>query len=81
MGEAKLPTYFIKNARKMESEHLIRHFNIHLQQEVESSDWLPAGEVTIGFTAGASCPNNLIEDAIRRLFELRGLSADEIVGS
>ncbi len=81
MGEAKLPTYFIKNARKMESEHLIRHFNIHLQKEVESRDWLPSGEVTIGITAGASCPNNLIEDAIRRLFELRGLSADEIVGS
>jgi 4-hydroxy-3-methylbut-2-enyl diphosphate reductase len=79
MGEAKLPTYFIKNARKMESGKLIRHFNIHQQQEVESVNWLPAGEVTVGITAGASCPNNLIEDAIRRLFELRGLSADELV--
>jgi 4-hydroxy-3-methylbut-2-enyl diphosphate reductase len=79
MGEAKLPTYFIKNARKMESARLIRHFNIHLQQEVESTDWLPGGDVTVGITAGASCPNNLIEDAIRRLFELRGLSADALV--
>ncbi|MCU0772667.1 MAG: 4-hydroxy-3-methylbut-2-enyl diphosphate reductase [Verrucomicrobia bacterium] len=79
MGEAKLPTYFIKNARKMESEHLIRHYNLHRQEEVESRDWLPNGEVTIGITAGASCPNNLIEDTIRRLFEFRGLLADDVV--
>jgi len=81
MGEAKLPTYFIKNARKMESETVIRHFNLHQHEEVVSHYWLPEGEVTIGITAGASCPNNLIEDAIRRLFELRGLSADEFVHS
>jgi 4-hydroxy-3-methylbut-2-enyl diphosphate reductase len=79
MGEAKLPTYFIKNARKMESERVIRHYNLHLQEEVESRDWLPPGEVTVGITAGASCPNNLIEDTIRRLFEFRGLSADDLV--
>jgi len=79
MGEAKLPTYFIKNARKMESEQLIRHYDLHQQKEVESQDWLPQGEVTVGITAGASCPNNLIEDTIRRVFEFRGLSADDIV--
>ena len=81
MGEAKLPTYFIKNARKMESSDLIRHYNLHQQEEVESVNWLPEGEVTVGITAGASCPNNLIEDTIRRLLDLRGLSADDIVHS
>ena len=33
--------------------------------------------MTVGITAGASCPNNLIEDTIKRLFELRGLSVKE----
>jgi len=33
----------------------------------------------VGITAGASCPNNLIEDAIRRLFELRGISLRELL--
>ncbi len=79
MGEAKLPTYFIKNAAKMESERLIRHYDQHKKQEVETRDWLPAGRVTIGVTAGASCPNNLIEDAIRRLFDLRGISVQELL--
>jgi 4-hydroxy-3-methylbut-2-enyl diphosphate reductase len=58
----------------MVSPRLIRHWNQHQGREVETADWLPAGPVTVGITAGASCPNNLIEDTIRRLFELRGLS-------
>src|SRR5579859_6491108 len=60
MGEAKLPTYFIKNAAKMESIKLIRHYDQHKGQEVETNDWFPTGEATVGITAGASCPNNLI---------------------
>jgi 4-hydroxy-3-methylbut-2-en-1-yl diphosphate reductase len=79
MGEAKLPTYFIKNAAKMESAALIRHYNQHKKEEVETRDWLPSGNITIGITAGASCPNNLIEDTIRRLFELRGIAVQELL--
>jgi 4-hydroxy-3-methylbut-2-en-1-yl diphosphate reductase len=79
MGEALLPTYFIKNAAKMASDKLIVHFNLHQHKEVETRDWLPSGNITVGITAGASCPNNLIEDAIRRLFELRGVSVQELL--
>jgi 4-hydroxy-3-methylbut-2-enyl diphosphate reductase len=79
MGEAKLPTYFIKNAAMMVSDGLIRHYNLPRQTEVETRDWLPNGKITVGITAGASCPNNLIEDAIRRLFELRGISVNELL--
>jgi 4-hydroxy-3-methylbut-2-enyl diphosphate reductase len=50
-----------------------------LHKEVETRDWLPAGKITVGITAGASCPNNLIEDTIRRLFELRGISVQELL--
>ena len=77
MGEAKLPTFFIKNAAKMPSEKLIQHFDQHQHAEVETKNWLPAGKVTVGITAGASCPNNLIEDVIRRLFELKGAAIPE----
>jgi 4-hydroxy-3-methylbut-2-enyl diphosphate reductase len=79
MGEAKLPTFFIKNAAKMVSDKLIVHYNQHLHKEVETQDWLPSGKTTVGITAGASCPNNLIEDAIRRLFELRGISVQHLL--
>ncbi len=81
MGEAKLPTYFIKNAAKMESDKLIRHYDQHAHKEIETRDWLPSGKITVGITAGASCPNNLIEDAIRRLFELRGISVQQLLAT
>ena len=81
MGEAQLPTYFIKNAAKMESDKLIRHYDQHRKEEIETRDWLPKGTITVGVTAGASCPNNLIEDTIRRLFELRGISVQELLAN
>jgi 4-hydroxy-3-methylbut-2-enyl diphosphate reductase len=42
---------------------------------------LPSGKITVGITAGASCPNNLIEDAIRRLFELKGVAVQELLAN
>ncbi len=79
MGEAKLPTYFIKNAQKMVSDRLIQHYDQHQGKEIETQNWLPPGKITVGITAGASCPNNLIEDTIRRLFDLRGVSVRELL--
>jgi 4-hydroxy-3-methylbut-2-enyl diphosphate reductase len=79
MGEHKLPTYFIKNAAMMESATRIRHYNQHKKEEVVTQDWLPTGNIVVGITAGASCPNNLIEDTIRRLFELRGIAVQELI--
>jgi 4-hydroxy-3-methylbut-2-en-1-yl diphosphate reductase len=82
MGEGKLPTFFIRNASRMESAQLIRHYNQHLKQEIETRDWLPTDRrIVVGVTAGASCPNNLIEEAIRRLFELRGVSVQELLAN
>jgi 4-hydroxy-3-methylbut-2-enyl diphosphate reductase len=80
MGEARLPTYFIKNAGKMASERKIVHFSMQRNQEIETDDWLPGGDVTVGITAGASCPNNLIEETIRRLFSFRGVSPEQLLG-
>ena len=71
----------VKNAREMADERLIRHYNQHTHQVEETRDWLPNGSLTVGVTAGASCPNNLIEDVIRRLLELRGTSAEEVLTS
>src|SRR5438105_10792715 len=81
MGEAKLPTYFIKNAAKMVSDKVIVNYDQHKHEEIENYNWLPAGKITVGITAGASCPNNLIEDAIRQLFGLRGISVQQVLAA
>ena len=79
MGEQQLPTYFIRNASRLESCDRITHYDLHQKTEIVTDHWLPARPVTIGITAGASCPNNLIEDAILRLYELRGIERAELL--
>lgn len=74
IGSQKVPTFFIQGAHCLLSPRQIFHFEIGSRQEVESADWLPPVSIpaSVGITAGASCPNNLIEDVIRRVLELRG---------
>ena len=78
MGEEKLPTYFVLNASRLVSATEIKHYNLHEKREVVSHFWLPNGPAAIGITAGASCPNNLIEETLIRLFELRGISRRDL---
>jgi len=78
MGEEKLPTYFVRNASRLLSDKEILHYNIHERQEVIAKNWLPDGPIVVGITAGASCPNNLIEETLVRLYELRGIDRDEL---
>jgi 4-hydroxy-3-methylbut-2-enyl diphosphate reductase len=79
MGEAQLPTFFIKNSECLISPTEIRHWNQHIHEEITSRDWLPTDEVVVGITAGASCPNNLIEETIHRLYEFRGVNVETLL--
>ncbi len=81
MGEAKLPTYFIRNAGRLESRERIVHFDQHAKKEIVTENWLPDRPLNVGLTAGASCPNNLIEETILRLYELHGVSAGQLLGA
>ena len=78
MGEEKLPTYFVLNASRLISNQEILHYNLHERREVVAHHWLPEGPVVVGITAGASCPNNLIEETLIRLFQLRGIGAAQL---
>lgn len=84
IGAEKLPTFFIRDASCLASLETISHFDLHKKAEVTSSapaSLLTDAPLTIGVTAGASCPNNLIEATILRTFELRGVSADQVRAS
>jgi len=77
IGEQRLPTFFIRTADCLKSLEQIVHFDLHIKAEKESYSAKLAsdGPVTVGITAGASCPNNLIEDTVLRVFGLRGIDA------
>ena len=80
MGEEKLPTYFIKDAFEMKSPNRLHHFLQHKQEMAVAKNWLPTDcDLTVGITAGASCPNNLIQEVILRVYELRGIFSREIL--
>lgn len=75
IGEKELPTFFIRDASQIDSLGVILHYDLQQQKETKSdyADTLKGNQpVVIGLTAGASCPNNLIEETIRKVFELRG---------
>jgi 4-hydroxy-3-methylbut-2-enyl diphosphate reductase len=83
IAEPELPTFFIRDASCLRSLEEISHFDLHRREEVISRHgaWLdPERPVTVGITAGASCPNNLIEETILKVLELRGISRDRIEG-
>lgn len=81
LSEVRVPTFFIKNASEIISGKQIRHYNLHRQTEEHTDNWLPDGPLYVGITAGASCPNNLIDETICRLFELRGVNAAGVLAA
>lgn len=73
----KVPTFHIADPECLVSPTEIRHRPIGAPSTAATKDtvirdWLSAGSLTIGLTAGASTPNNLVGQAIRRLQELAG---------
>ncbi|MFT3702404.1 MAG: 4-hydroxy-3-methylbut-2-enyl diphosphate reductase [Agriterribacter sp.] len=68
--ETKLPTYFIRNENMLLSKERILHYNLHSKTELLSTDFLPYhNPVKLLITSGASCPDILVENVIRKLAE------------
>lgn len=80
IGEKELPTFFIRSAQCIVSLEEIIHYDLHLKEEVSAYSAVFGNEdpIVIGITAGASCPSNLIEETILKVFELRGIDADTV---
>ena len=82
IGGKKVPSFFIRNADCLKNLEQIVHFDLAEKSEISaySGSILDlAKAVTVGVTAGASCPNNLIEEVISRVFEIRGHNREDIL--
>jgi 4-hydroxy-3-methylbut-2-en-1-yl diphosphate reductase len=65
---AEVPTFHISSPDGLVSADTIRHRDVGTKAEIETSGWLPsAGPLIVGLTSGASTPDNLIEQVVRRL--------------
>ena len=70
--EDKMPTYFVRDAGEIESPRSIRHWDIHAKAVCGTTDWLPMhstddGSVDIILTAGASCPDALLDEVLCKI--------------
>jgi 4-hydroxy-3-methylbut-2-enyl diphosphate reductase len=74
----RLPTFHISGADRIEGA-TIRHRPVGRHDETASAGWLPDGPVTVGLTAGASTPNNVVGEVVERVLALRGRKTDELV--
>ena len=77
----RVPTYHIADPTSIDVERGIvryRPAGLH-HRELEHTGWMPeGGPVTIGVTAGASTPNNKIDQTVRKIFATRGIPGEMI---
>ena len=71
----RMPTYFIKDACEIHSRDEIRHFDVGSREERTTREWLPDKQpLDVVLTAGASCPDRLLDEVVARIntwFETR----------
>jgi 4-hydroxy-3-methylbut-2-en-1-yl diphosphate reductase len=65
--EQQLPTFFIRDAGSMHSREEISHFSIHDQLGVRTAFLPDHRPIRVLITSGASCPDALVEEVIRKL--------------
>jgi 4-hydroxy-3-methylbut-2-en-1-yl diphosphate reductase len=73
--EEKFPTYFIRSANELSTEHEIEHFDIHSKTIKKSSNYLQEkSPITVIITSGASCPDAIVDKVIQRLLAIKGVT-------
>jgi len=78
--EEKLPTFFINDASKIISRESILHFDMHKGMEKESKNYLPENQpVKILLTSGASCPDALVQEVIKKIAGFYGTNLEAVI--
>ena len=77
MCAPRVTTYYIDSPECVTAAG-IRHRAIGASDESLAPGWLPAGDVRIGITAGASTPDSVVGQTIERILGLRGKTAADL---
>lgn len=69
IAEPVLPTFYIQDPDEIISKSRIRHLDMAKGTVVETNDWLPVNKerISVLVSAGASCPDALVEAVVRRV--------------
>jgi 4-hydroxy-3-methylbut-2-enyl diphosphate reductase len=77
MCAPRVATYYVDSPECVTGAG-IQHHVIGTPGESLAPGWLPAGEVRIGITAGASTPDSVVGETIERILALRGQTAADL---
>jgi 4-hydroxy-3-methylbut-2-enyl diphosphate reductase len=77
VGEGRFPSYHVDGPDSIGHDEIV-HRDPASGAIQRVRDWLPAGEVTVGFTAGASTPDTLLGETIRSVLEVAGAPLDPV---
>ena len=83
MLESCVPTYYIQDDTEMIDSETIRHFSLATRKMEVTKGWLPVrpqspkdAPIEILLTAGASCPDALVEQVLERIAVFYGLKRE-----
>ena len=77
----RLPTFHIRGPEGL-VDGAVHHRPVGVHStEVVAATWLPEGTVTVGLTAGASTPNNVVGEVVEKVLALRGQTVAALVGA
>jgi 4-hydroxy-3-methylbut-2-enyl diphosphate reductase len=78
-----MPVYYIRGEEDMEAS-AITHFEYASKQEKRTSGWIPEKRpLRVVLTSGASCPDAVVENVLKKMCTLLGEEGDvkEVVHS
>lgn len=76
MCAPRVTTYYVDSPECV-TDAGIRHRAVGAEESL-TAGWLPAGDVRIGVTAGASTPDSVVGETIERILALRGRTAADL---
>lgn len=75
--ERGIPSYHIDGPLRIGPGNHIEHKPLH-QSVTKTENWLPAGDIVIGLTSGASTPDRSVAQVVERIFQLKAELANTL---
>ena len=71
IAESKnVPSYHIDGVERIGPGNIIKHKTKGSKDLIQTDNWLPSGEITVGVTAGASTPDQVVAQVINKTCQL-----------